>query len=189
MSEKAPEVMGFERMETQLVREAIRNAGELYIEEIARNAIKHYDSDKAKRDDYITSAWTVATTFDLFHLLNSTNLEALWAKIRSSTPLSSALLNTAVKLRGMYNEMDWSALETQLAAGLDMLRPTQYAVMDSTATAAMSDNFKSTDRLRANLWVVPLVLLSYAPLVSMPGPLAAMIKAAEPAKPNRGPVT
>ena len=189
MSEKAPEVVGFDRLETQLVREAIRSAGELYIEEIARNAVKHYPNDKARQNDFITSTWTYATTFDLFHLLNEANMTALWHKIRETTALSATILNTAVKLRGMYSDGDWSALIAQLGAGVNIMHAAQYSVMDETVTKPVDSTAKPSDRLSHNAWVVPLLLMSYAPLVTVPATLKGLLHVIDTAQSARGAVS
>lgn len=189
MNEKPqPETLSFETLETQLVREAIRVTGELYVEEIARNAIRFYPNDKGKQSEFITHAWSHITNYELSYVLNKDNLRSMWSTLRESKSLGSTVLNTAVKLRGMYAADDWSQLISNLGAGLNILHNGEYSVMDEVATKPLASTVQPAAVLGDNVWVVPLLLLSYLPLTGMPTTLAILLRTVNEA-PKAGSVT
>lgn len=170
-----PEPTGFDRLETQLVRDAVRTVGELYIEEIARQGIIYYPNDQAKRNGLISGAWAFATQFELYQMMTKSNLTEVWKTIREHRDLSSIVLNTTVKLRGMYGRNDWEDLLTNLGDGMAILQPGPDTVMDETATSTVR-GAKIDNLLRDNLWAVTIVLLSYLPLTTMPSTLQAIMR-------------
>lgn len=168
--------MGFERMETQLVREAVRCCADLYIEEVGRKALQHYRTDKGKQNQFIAEAWTFPLTVSMELLLTTENLQGLWNHLRENKALNEVVLATAVKLRGYYQAGDWGVLIANLAAGGSVLRSGQYSVVDDVASKPFATGATPEALLADNFWVVVVMLTSYMPLTGMPKTLQTIMQ-------------
>jgi len=167
--------MGFERMETQLVREAVRACVELFVEETGRKAMSLMN-DKAAQGSFLTATWTYPTTISLELMLTPSNLKDLWSRLRSDRRVCEVVLAVTVRLRGYYTGSDWDQIVTNLAAGGSVLMKRTHSVMDDTATEPFQRTTEPALLLSDNIWAVTLILLSYAPLTSMPKTLEMILK-------------
>lgn len=165
----------FSNMETLLVKEAISNALGIYTEELGRKLV---GIDHANAKTWLSEAWSFPCGISTYLLGTQQAVSKLWEKLRGNNNLFDVVMSSAVKLRAMYDDADWSELVKRQAAGLLVASKIgQGSVADDAVTQVTPTDLNSTIKLlNENPWVVLVLVLNYAPLTITPSVLANILQ-------------